>query len=118
MADHRLSSPKYLVMSNDNSGLEPVPISGLESATTAHQSLAYYQQEKEACESSTAAWSVAAEEANTPVDGQAPGKPRILGLSVRAFWTVVIVLVVVLAGAIGGGVSGGMAARSRGGSDR
>jgi hypothetical protein len=118
MTDHRLSTPKYSVMSNDNSGLEPVPISGLESAATHAQSVAYYQQEKEAYASSAAAWSVGAEEANTPVDGQAAEKPRILGLSVWAFWTVVVLLVVVLAGAIGGGVGGGMAARSRDASDR
>ncbi|KXX77421.1 hypothetical protein MMYC01_205014 [Madurella mycetomatis] len=42
-------------------------------------------------------------------------KRRILGLSVRAFWIIVIILVVVLAGAIGGGVGGSLAAR--GGAD-
>jgi hypothetical protein len=40
-------------------------------------------------------------------------KRRILGLSVRAFWIIVIVLVVIVAGAIGGGVGGGLAAQSR-----
>ncbi|GAB1310168.1 Putative membrane protein insertase [Madurella fahalii] len=44
------------------------------------------------------------------------GQRRILGLSVRAFWTIVVILVVVIAGAIGGGVGGGLAA-ARGGAD-
>ncbi|KAK4153294.1 hypothetical protein C8A00DRAFT_15472, partial [Chaetomidium leptoderma] len=39
-------------------------------------------------------------------------KQRILGLSVRRFWIILIVLVVVVAGAIGGGVGGGLAARN------
>lgn len=37
---------------------------------------------------------------------------RVLGLSARTFWIIVIILVVILAGAIGGGVGGGLAGRS------
>lgn len=45
-------------------------------------------------------------------------REKILGLSVRAFWIVVVLLVLVVAGAIGGGVGGGLAARNRAESSR
>lgn len=44
-----------------------------------------------------------------------PNKQTILGLSVRRFWAIVIILVVVLAAGIGGGIGGGLAARSQAG---
>ncbi|KAL2257857.1 hypothetical protein VTK26DRAFT_9074 [Humicola hyalothermophila] len=44
---------------------------------------------------------------------QEPQREKILGLSVKAFWTVIVLLVLVVAGAIGGGVGGGLAARGR-----
>ena len=43
---------------------------------------------------------------------------KILGLSAKTFWIVVVVLVVILAGGIGGGVGGGLAAQSRADSSR
>lgn len=38
-------------------------------------------------------------------------KQRILGLSVRRFWAIVIILAVLVAAAIGGGVGAGLAAQ-------
>jgi hypothetical protein len=43
---------------------------------------------------------------------------KILGLPVKTFWIVLVVLVVILAGGIGGGVGGGLAAQSRAKSSR
>ncbi len=71
----------------------------------------HHQQQKEVYTPRT--WD-APENANPPVEP----KQRILGLSVRTFWIVVVLLVVIVAGAIGGGVGGGMAAKSRADSSR
>ncbi|KAI1764431.1 hypothetical protein GGR53DRAFT_466413 [Hypoxylon sp. FL1150] len=38
-------------------------------------------------------------------------RPRILGLTVPIFWTVVVIIVVVLAAALGGGIGGGLKAQ-------
>ena len=42
-----------------------------------------------------------------------PAEPRerILGLSVKTFWILIVLLVVIVAGGVGGGVGGGLAAR-------
>jgi hypothetical protein len=38
---------------------------------------------------------------------------KILGLTVAAFWVVIVIIVLVLAGAVGGGVAGGLAAQKK-----
>ena len=81
-------------------------MSGLEAPDWHHQ-----QQQKEVYTPRT--WE-APQSANPPVEP----KQRILGLSVRAFWIVVVLLVLIVAGAIGGGVGGGMAAQNRADSSR
>ncbi|KAK4136678.1 hypothetical protein BT67DRAFT_187736 [Trichocladium antarcticum] len=48
-----------------------------------------------------------------PDTAQSSKTQRILGLSVRTFWVVVVILVVLLAAGIGGGVGGSLAARRR-----
>lgn len=40
-------------------------------------------------------------------------KSRICGLSVHAFWIIVVVLVIIVASAIGGGLGGGLAANRK-----
>ena len=60
---------------------------------------------------------------NTPggyTDGTSqPSKSqRILGLPVKTFWIILVVLVVILAGGIGGGIGAGLAARGRAVSSR
>ena len=47
-----------------------------------------------------------------PAEAPAP-KHKILGLSVKAFWTGAVILIVLLIAAIGGGIGGGLAARNR-----
>ena len=99
MADQG-TGPKYYATA-DNSGIEYVPHSALESAppdqghSPGQQTLQPYML-------------------GAYTDPSQPDKTqRILGLSVRTFWIVLIILIVILAGGIGGGVGGGLAARSR-----
>ncbi|KAK0747981.1 hypothetical protein B0T21DRAFT_343694 [Apiosordaria backusii] len=51
----------------------------------------------------------------TPITKEhSPAKQtRVLGLPVRIFWVVMVVLVVILAGGVGGGLAGGLAASNR-----
>jgi hypothetical protein len=90
------STPNHSVTMHDYSRLEPLPHSALEPVPAQKE---YYNPP---------AW------AEQPVGGSRPYEPKqkILGLSVRAFWTIVVLLVVVLAAGIGGGVGGGLAARN------
>lgn len=107
-AADRGSSPNYWNTATDHGGLEPVPDAGLEPSHGGWGD----QSQKELY---NPAGIVGAS------DGAGLGaetNQRILGLSVRRFWTILILLVVVIAGAIGGGVGGGLAAASRASSSR
>ncbi len=54
-------------------------------------------------------WGDASQGPNPPTEP----KQRILGLSVKVFWIVIVLLVIIVAAGIGGGVGGGLASRSR-----
>ncbi|KAK4129232.1 hypothetical protein N657DRAFT_639815 [Parathielavia appendiculata] len=97
MMTYRDSTPHRFVTVGDYSGLEPVSSPGLEPVH--HLQEEHYSRQ---------AWIEPTAAASPPDEPY----QKILGLPVRAFWTIVILLVVVLAGAIGGGVGGGLAARS------
>ncbi len=103
--DRNSTPPKYLAPGYDHSDLEAVPIPQLE-ATGWHQQ---QQQQQEMVQSPPGAWVEPPQAINLPVEPP----QRILGLSVKAFWILVVLLVVIVAGGIGGGVGGGLAARSR-----
>ncbi|KAK3299565.1 uncharacterized protein B0H64DRAFT_355768 [Chaetomium fimeti] len=93
------STPPYSDHSNLEvapAGLEPAP--GHQDWSDSSQKELHYQR----------AW---ADVSNGTVPQNDEPKQRILGLSVRRFWAVVIILVVVLAAGIGGGVGGGLAAQ-------
>lgn len=104
-------TPKYVVDA-DHSGLELVPTPGLEPTHDAwldHHQKGLYNPPR---------WSAAPEVADPPSEAPSEPRQRILGLSVRAFWLMIVALVVILAAAIGGGVGGGLAARNRADSSR
>lgn len=110
--EDRLSRAKYTVNEHVNSGLEAVPLSGLEPQQQPWSQKEHYQNNY---------GNYGNNSNNRQLDHEGlevaarPGgsKQRILGLSVRAFWIIIIILVVVVAGAIGGGVGGGLAAQSK-----
>jgi hypothetical protein len=115
MSDER-SAPKYPVSTDDHSGLQPVPVPGLERVPSgwARQNAWREQQQKEHYSPDVApTWSAAAPGKAAPPNEPNEPKPRILGLSARVFWIVIIGLVLVVAGAIAGGVGGGLAAQRR-----
>jgi len=97
----RNSTPKYPVPEYDHSGLEAVPIPHLETGSWHHQ-----QQDMGHGPPSTT-WVEPPQVANLP----AKPRQRILGLSVKTFWILIVLLVVIVAGGVGGGVGGGLAAR-------
>jgi hypothetical protein len=100
MMTERDSTPNYPVTVGDYSGLEALPHSALEPVPAQKQYSNY----------NPPVWAEPVAAASAPSEP----KQKILGLSVRAFWTIVILLVVILAAAIGGGVGGGLAARNSG----
>jgi hypothetical protein len=112
------STPPYSDHSNLEvapAGLEPAPVhqdwSNPSAAPVHHdwsdpsQKELHYQR----------AW---ADVSEGPVPQNHDPKQRILGLSVRRFWAIVIILVVVLAAGIGGGVGAGLAAQKQTSSSR
>ncbi|KAK4147862.1 uncharacterized protein C8A04DRAFT_24421 [Dichotomopilus funicola] len=108
MAD-RLSTAKYTVNDSVNSGLEPVPHEQLPWPQKEH----YHNHNNYEYGNNTNNQQPTDHEGLEVAHRSGGPKQRILGLSVRTFWIILIILVVVVAGAIGGGVGGGLAAQSK-----
>lgn len=126
MNDHT-DSPKYSIPPPDHSGLEAVPLSHLEPAHQHQQQWTHPPQDPSLYPALNAppqkefygvspggSW---AELPLRPGPAAEP-KERILGLSVKRFWMILIVLVVIIAVAIGAGVGAGLATRSQADSSR
>jgi hypothetical protein len=117
-------SSKYTVPPPDHSGLQTVPLSQLEPGyrqiwnpppqMPLNPALLNTPQKEYCGVNPNGSW---AEFPLRPGPAAEP-KERILGLSVRRFWIILIVLIVIIAGAIGAGVGVGLTTRSQADSTR
>jgi hypothetical protein len=118
-------SAKYTVPPPDHSGLQAVPLSQLEPRyqqiwnsppqnLPVNPALLNTPQKEFYGVNPDGSW------AELPLRPGPAAEPRerILGLSVKRFWIILIVLVVIIAGAIGAGVGVGLTTRSQADSTR